>query len=149
MKNLYSEEIMDHFTNPRNMGVINDADAEATIGNPHCGDVMKMYIKVAKRPLSQKLKVKSKKLDKQTENEEYIKDIKFQTLGCGAAIASSSIATELVKGKSLTEALKLTSDEIARRMGKLPPVKYHCSILAEEGIKKVIENYENRRDKNQ
>jgi len=109
------------------MGVVDNADAESTIGNPRCGDVMKMYIKVKKR-----------------KDEEYISDIKFQTLGCGAAIASSSIATELVKGKSLTQALKLTSDEIARRMGKFPPAKYHCSILAEEGIKKVIENYKER-----
>lgn len=115
---------MEHFRNPKNLGEIEDADGVGTVGNPNCGDVMKMYIKI--------------KNDK-------IADIKFQTLGCGAAIASSSIATELVKGKSLDEALKLSSREIAEQMGKFPPAKYHCSVLAEEGIKKAIEDYRSKK----
>lgn len=115
---------MDHFRNPRNLGEIADADGVGTVGNPMCGDVMRIFIKVRKR-----------------KSEEYISDIKFQTLGCGAAIASSSIATEMVKGKTLKEALKISSKIIAEKMGKFPPAKYHCSILAEEGIRKAIENY--------
>jgi nitrogen fixation NifU-like protein len=129
----YSDKIMDHFRNPRNLGEIEDADGVGTVGNPSCGDVMKMFIKIGKR---------------QTANgkpEEFISEVKFQTLGCGAAIASSSIATELVKGKSLDEALKITGKHIANEMGKFPPAKYHCSILAEEGIKKAIENYKSKR----
>jgi len=124
MDNLYSDKIMEHFRNPKNLEEIEDADGVGTVGNPNCGDVMKMYIKI--------------KNDK-------IADIKFQTLGCGAAIASSSIATELVKGKSLDEALKLSSREIAEQMGKFPPAKYHCSVLAEEGIKKAIEDYRSKK----
>jgi len=124
MDNLYSDKIMKHFRNPKNLGEIEDADGVGTVGNPNCGDVMKMYIKI--------------KNDK-------IADIKFQTLGCGAAIASSSIATELVKGKSLDEALKLSSREIAEQMGKFPPAKYHCSVLAEEEIKKAIEDYRSKK----
>jgi len=131
MENLYSETIMDHFLNPRNMGEIPDADGIGTVGNPQCGDVMKLYIKVAKNKAG----------------EEYLKDIKFQTLGCGAAIASSSIATEMVKGKSLDEALRLSSEKIAKKMGKFPPAKYHCSVLAEEGIKSAIENYRRKNPK--
>lgn len=129
MDNLYSEKIMDHFKNPRNLGVIKDADGVGTVGNPNCGDVMKIYIKVLSRKSAN------------NKQEEYISEIKFQTLGCGAAIASSSIATELVKGKTLDEALKISSKQIAEQMGKFPPAKYHCSILAEEGIKKAIEDY--------
>ena len=120
---------MDHFKNPRNLGEIENADGVGTVGNPNCGDVMKIYIKVLSRKL-----VSGKK-------EEYIADIKFQTLGCGAAIASSSIATELVKGKSIDQALKLSSKQIAERMGKFPPAKYHCSILAEDGIRSAIKDY--------
>ncbi|PIU24078.1 Fe-S cluster assembly scaffold protein NifU [Candidatus Berkelbacteria bacterium CG08_land_8_20_14_0_20_39_8] len=126
MDNLYSEKVMDHFKNPRNLGEIEDADGIGTVGNPNCGDVMKIYIKVRNNKIA---------------------DIKFQTLGCGAAIASSSIATELVKGKSLDEALKLSSKQIAERMGKFPPAKYHCSILAEEGIKKAILDFQSRKNK--
>ncbi|MCX6812197.1 MAG: iron-sulfur cluster assembly scaffold protein [Candidatus Berkelbacteria bacterium] len=129
MENLYSEKIMEHFRNPRNLGEIKGADGVGTVGNPNCGDVMRIFIKVVSRKL-----VSGKP-------EEYISDIKFQTLGCGAAIASSSIATELVKGKSLEEALKLTSKQIAAEMGKFPPAKYHCSILAEEGVRKAIKDY--------
>ncbi|MCX6811062.1 MAG: Fe-S cluster assembly scaffold protein NifU [Candidatus Berkelbacteria bacterium] len=124
MDNLYSEKVMDHFRNPRNLGEIADADGVGTVGNPNCGDVMKIYIKV---------------------EDDKIADIKFQTLGCGAAIASSSIATELVKGKSIEEALKLTSKEIAEQMGKFPPAKYHCSILAEEGIRSAIADFKRKK----
>lgn len=127
----YSDEIMDHFRNPRNLGEIQNADGVATVGNPRCGDVMKMYIKVKRNEKGQDL----------------IKDIKFQTLGCGAAIASSSIATEMIKGKTLKEALKITGEHIAKEMGKFPPAKYHCSILAEEGIKMAIENYQQKVNK--
>lgn len=123
MSDMYSEKVMDHFKNPRNLGEIEDADGVGTVGNPNCGDVMKIYIKV---------------------EDDKIADIKFQTLGCGAAIASSSIATELVKGKTLDKALEISSRQIAEEMGKFPPAKYHCSILAEEGIKKAIEDYRNK-----
>lgn len=124
MDNLYSEKVMDHFKNPRNSGEIADADGVGTVGNKNCGDVMKIYIKV---------------------EDNKIADVKFQTLGCGAAIASSSIATELIKGKSIDDALKITSAQIAEQMGKFPPAKYHCSILAEEGIKKAIEDYQKKK----
>lgn len=129
---LYSKNVMKYFTNPKNIGVISNADAVSTVGNPKCGDVMKVYIKVAKR-------FKDKKQNEKTE--EYIKDIKVQTLGCGAAIATSSIATEMVKGKSLDEALKITNKEVAEMLGGLPKVKYHCSVLAEDGIKSAILKY--------
>lgn len=130
MQNLYSKEIMDHFQNPRNMGEIPDADGVGTVGNPRCGDVMKMYIKVGKND----------------KGEELIEDIKFQTLGCGAAIASSSIATELVKGKTLDEALKVTNEQIAKQMGKFPPAKYHCSVLAEDGVSNAINDYRKKHE---
>lgn len=127
---LYSKKVMQYFTHPKNMGVIKNASAIATVGNPKCGDVMKVY-----------LKVESRKSKTKNQNEEYIKDIKVQTLGCGAAIATSSIATEIVKGKTLDEAMKLTNKEVAKKLGGLPKVKYHCSVLAEQGIKKAIEKY--------
>lgn len=146
MENIYSEEIMDHFRNPRNLGEIVDADGVGTVGNPRCGDVMKIYIKVS-RQSSVVGRKQTTTNDKQPTTNEYISDIKFQTLGCGAAIASSSIATELVKGKTLNEALKISSEEIAKRMGKFPPAKYHCSILAEEGIKKAINDYRKKSKK--
>lgn len=133
MDNLYSEKVMEHFRNPRNLGEITDADGVGTVSNPNCGDVMKIYIKIGKP---------------RTENgkrKEYIADIKFQTLGCGAAIASSSIATELVKGKTIEEALKVTSKQIAEQMGKFPPAKYHCSILAEEGVRSAINDYRRKK----
>jgi nitrogen fixation NifU-like protein len=134
---LYSKNVMKYFTNPKNIGVISDADAVSIVGNPKCGDVMKVYIKVASRPL----------ISKNSKTEEYIKDIKVQTLGCGAAIATSSIATEMVKGKSLNEALKITNKEVAEKLGGLPKLKYHCSILAEEGIKSAILKYKkNKKD---
>lgn len=121
---LYSEKVMDHFLHPRNMGELPNADGVATVGNPVCGDVMKVYIKVGKKG-----------------EEEYIEDVKFQTLGCGAAIATSSIATEMIKGKKLSEAVEITNQAIAEALGGLPPAKMHCSVLAAEAVKKAIENY--------
>jgi len=120
----YSKQVMDHFMHPRNMGEISNADGIGKVGNPKCGDVMFIYIKVGKR-----------------DNEEYIEDIKFKTLGCAAAIAASSIVTELAKGKSLDEAEKITRDDINQSLGNLPPQKYHCSILSAEGIALAIKDY--------
>ena len=145
MENLYSKKIMDHFRNPRNLGVIKNADGVGTVGNPNCGDVMRIFIKVGERTNPKSKAQMSNEIQSSNVKEKYIKDIKFQTLGCGAAIASSSIATELVKGKTIKEALKLSSKEIAEQMGKFPPAKYHCSILAEEGIKKAIADYRLKR----
>lgn len=156
----YSKKVMEYFTRPKNMGVIKDADGVGTVGNPRCGDVMKVYIKVGKRllkisnfqsfdklrtgfPISNK--ISNFKSQKSEKTEEYIEDIKVQTLGCGAAIATSSIATEMVMGKSLEEALKVSNKQVADALGGLPKVKYHCSVLAEEGIKKAIEDYKKRK----
>lgn len=124
MQQLYSDKVMDHFRNPRNVGEIEDADGEATVGNPVCGDVMKFFVKIGRKG-----------------GKEFIKDVKFQTLGCGAAIATSSMATEMIKGKSLEEIEKLTKDAVTEALGGLPPVKYHCSNLAAEGIHKAVEDY--------
>ena len=126
---IYSDEVMKHFKNPKNLGEIKDADGVGTVGNPRCGDVMKLYIKVDRNP----------------KGKEYIKNIKFQTLGCGAAIAASSMTTEMAKGKTLDDALKLSNDQINEALGKLPAAKYHCSILAEQAIKSAIENYRNKK----
>ena len=117
---LYSERVMDHFTNPRNVGEIENADGVGTVGNAKCGDIMQMFIKV--------------------END-IIVDVKFKTFGCGAAIATSSMATELVKGKSIDDALKLTNAAVVEALEGLPPVKVHCSVLAEEAIKAAIQDY--------
>ncbi len=117
---LYSEKVMDHFTNPRNVGKMEDPDGVGTVGNPVCGDVMKLYIKV-----------KGDRID----------DAKFQTFGCGAAIATSSMVTELVKGKTLKEAVALSNKEVADALDGLPPVKMHCSMLAEDALKSAIEDY--------
>lgn len=136
IQNLYSEKVMDHFKNPRNMGEIKDPSGVATVGNPTCGDIMRMYIKVGKRPSFAKAS---------EGKEEYIEDAKFQTLGCGAAIATSSMATEMIIGKSLEEALKLSNKAVAEALGGLPPVKMHCSVLAEEAIAKAIENYKQKK----
>ncbi|KKS65310.1 iron-sulfur cluster assembly scaffold protein [Candidatus Daviesbacteria bacterium RIFCSPHIGHO2_12_FULL_43_11] len=127
---LYSKKVMEHFKNPKNMGEIKDADGVATVGNPICGDVMKFYIKVGKKGGS-----------------EIISDVKFQTLGCGAAIATSSMITTLVKGQPLEKAEKVTKQVIAEALGGLPPVKMHCSVLADEGLKKAIKNYRQRNRK--
>jgi len=135
---LYSEKVMEHFTHPRNIGVIKDADGIGTVGNPKCGDVMKIYLKVGRRPVSNKLKVKNEKLK---TTEDYIEDIKVQTLGCGAAIAASSMFTEMVKGKNFADALKVSNRDVADELGGLPPAKIHCSVLAKQGIEKAIEDY--------
>lgn len=126
---LYSKKVLDHFHHPRNMGEIKNPDGVATVGNPVCGDVMRMFLRVEKREVGS------------GKNEEYIKDIKFQTLGCGAAIATSSMVTEMVKGKSLKEALKVSNKAVTEALGGLPKNKIHCSVLAEEGVNKAIEDY--------
>jgi nitrogen fixation NifU-like protein len=117
---VYSEKVMDHFNNPRNVGVIEDADGVGEVGNPVCGDIMKITIKVA---------------------DDHIDDIKFQTLGCGAAIATSSIVTELAKGMTLEEGAAITKKQVADELGGLPPAKMHCSILATDGLKAAIDDY--------
>ena len=117
---LYSEKVMDHFRNPRNVGVIEDANGIGEVGNAKCGDIMKMYLKI--------------------ENG-VIEDVKFETFGCGSAIASSSMATELIKGKPVSEALKLTNKAVAEALDGLPAHKLHCSVLAEEAIKKALQDY--------
>ncbi len=121
---MYSEKVFEHFRNPRNVGVIEDADGVGTVGNPVCGDLMTMYIKV---------------------KDDRIEDIKFQTFGCGAAIATSSMATELAKGKTLEEALKITKQTVADALGGLPPQKMHCSNLASDALKRAIADYLKKR----
>lgn len=133
INNLYSDKVMDHFLHPRNMGELPDANGVATVGNKVCGDIMKMYIKV-----------KSPKAKGKSGEEEIIEDVKFQTLGCGAAIATSSIATEMIKGKPVENALKLTNQAIAEALNGLPPAKMHCSVLAAEAVKKAIEDYKKK-----
>lgn len=125
---LYSKEVLDHVRNPQNMGEMKSPDGVATVGNPVCGDVMRFYIKVGRNK----------------NGSEYIKDTKFQTLGCGAAIATSSITTVLVKGQPLTEVEKITKKVIMDALGGLPAVKIHCSVLADEGLKKAIKNYRSK-----
>ena len=120
---MYSEKVMDHFSNPRNVGEIEDASGTGTVGNAKCGDIMKMDIKV--------------------ENG-IITDVKFKTFGCGAAIATSSMATEMVKGKSIDEALQLTNKAVAEALDGLPPVKMHCSVLAEEAVRAAVKDYYDR-----
>ena len=117
---LYSDKVMDHFTNPRNVGVIENADGVGEVGNARCGDIMKIYLKI---------------------DNDVITDVKFETFGCGSAIASSSMATELIKGKPLSDALALTNKAVAEALDGLPPHKLHCSVLAEEAIKKAVKNY--------
>ena len=119
----YTEQVMDHFMNPRNMGEMENADGVGTVGNAKCGDIMRIYIKV--------------------END-VITDVKFKTFGCGAAIATSSKATELVKGKTLDEALTITNKQVMESLGGLPPVKVHCSVLAEEALHAAIQDYKDR-----
>ena len=121
---LYSEKVMDHFRNPRNVGVIEDANGIGEVGNAKCGDIMKMYLKI--------------------ENE-IITDVKFETFGCGSAIASSSMATELIKGKPVSEAMELTNKAVAEALDGLPDYKMHCSVLAEEAIQSALEDYEKRK----
>ena len=124
----YSEKVMDHFANPRNVGVIEDANAVGEVGNAKCGDIMKMYMKI--------------------NDEGVIEDIKFKTFGCGAAVATSSMATEMVKGKTIEEALKLTNKAVAEALDGLPPVKMHCSVLAEEAIQAALTEYYTRKGLN-
>ena len=133
MADLYNEKVMDHFMKPRNVGIMENADGIGEVGNPTCGDIMKIYIKVNQRPMA-----KSEKL------EEFIEDIKFQTLGCGAAIATSSMVTEMVKGKTLDEAEKVTNANVAEELGGLPPIKMHCSNLAASALKKAIDDYRSK-----
>ena len=118
---------MDHFLHPRNMGELPEANGIATVGNPQCGDVMRMFLKIEKK-----------------DGKKYVKDAKFQTLGCGAAIATSSIATEMIKGKPVEDALELTNQAIAEALDGLPPAKMHCSVLAAEAVKKAIEDYRSK-----
>ena len=117
---LYSEKVMDHFRNPRNVGVIEDADAIGEVGNAKCGDIMKMYLKI---------------------EDGVVSDVKFETFGCGSAIASSSMATEMIKGKPLSEVKKLTNQAVTEALDGLPAHKLHCSVLAEEAIHSALENY--------
>ena len=120
----YSEKVMEHFANPRNVGEIPDADGVGEVGNPKCGDIMRMYIKVTGNVIS---------------------DVKFKTFGCGAAIATSSMATEMVKGKTIEEALKLTNKAVMEALDGLPAVKVHCSVLAEQAIKSAVSDYYRKR----
>jgi nitrogen fixation NifU-like protein len=120
---MYSDKVMDHFTNPRNVGDMEDADGVGTEGNPTCGDAMKIFIKV---------------------RDNRIVDAKFKTFGCGAAIAVSSMVTEMVKGKTLDEALAISKEAVANELGGLPPQKMHCSNLGADALKKAIENYRSR-----
>jgi len=120
---LYSEKVMDHFTNPRNVGEVENANAVGQVGNAVCGDIMKMSMRI---------------------EDDIIKDVKFKTFGCGSAIATSSMATELVKGKSITQALKLTNKAVTEALDGLPPQKIHCSVLAEEAIRAALADYYTR-----
>ncbi|MBQ7263871.1 MAG: Fe-S cluster assembly scaffold protein NifU [Synergistaceae bacterium] len=117
----YSQKVMDHFTSPRNVGEIEDADGVGTAGNPKCGDIMKIYLKV--------------------DDAGVIEDVKFKTFGCASAIASSSMATELIKGKTVDEAWDLTNSAVAEALDGLPPIKMHCSVLAEEAIHAALNDY--------
>ncbi len=117
----YSEKVMDHFTNPRNVGEIEDASGVGVVGNAKCGDIMKIYLKI--------------------DENDVITDCKFKTFGCGAAIATSSMATELIKGRTVAEALKLTNSAVVEALEGLPPVKVHCSVLAEEAVKSALADY--------
>ncbi|MBN2831069.1 MAG: Fe-S cluster assembly scaffold protein NifU [Candidatus Omnitrophica bacterium] len=120
----YSEKVMDHFSHPRNVGEISDANGVGTVGNAICGDVMKMYLKI--------------------ENNTIV-DVKFKTFGCGAALATSSMVTEMVKGRSIEDALRVTNKAVAEALGGLPPVKLHCSVLAEEALRSALKDYYKRK----
>jgi nitrogen fixation protein NifU and related proteins len=120
---MYNEKVMEHFTNPRNVGEIADADGMGEVGNAKCGDIMRMYLKI---------------------EDNRIVDVKFKTFGCGSAIASSSVATELIKGRTIKEALTLTNQEVISALGGLPTVKIHCSVLAEQAIKAALLDYANK-----
>jgi len=130
MKPYYTKEVIKRFIHPKNFGEIKNADGVGKVGNPRCGDLMKLYLKIEKK-----------------NGREVIKDIKFHTLGCAAAIATSDMACDLVKGKTLKEVLKIDYQKIIKALGDLPPIKIHCSVLAREGLKAAIENYEKRKSK--
>lgn len=121
---LYSEKVMDHFSNPRNVGEIEDANGVGEVGNAKCGDIMKIYLKI--------------------NDDKVIEDVKFKTFGCGAAVATSSMATEMIKGKTVDEALQLTNKAVVEALDGLPAVKLHCSVLAEEAVKAALKDYYNR-----
>ena len=123
---LYSEKVMDHFLHPRNVGVIEDADAVGEVGNAKCGDIMKMYLKI---------------------EDDVIQDVKFETFGCGSAIASSSMATEMIKGRPLSEAMQLTNKAVTEALDGLPAHKLHCSVLAEEALQSALEDYRRRQER--
>ena len=123
---LYSEKVMDHFRNPRNVGVLEDGNGIGEVGNAKCGDIMKMYLKI---------------------EDDIVKDVKFETFGCGSAIASSSMATELIKGKPVSEARQLTNKAVAEALDGLPDYKMHCSVLAQEAIESALKDYESRQEK--
>ena len=120
---LYSEKVMDHFMNPRNVGIIEDADGVGEVGNAKCGDIMKMYLKI---------------------DDDVITDVKFETFGCASAIASSSMATELIKGKKVEDAMALTNKAVAEALDGLPDYKMHCSVLAEETIRAALDDYNSK-----
>lgn len=120
---VYSEKVLEHFANPRNVGELSDANGVGEVGNAKCGDIMKMYLKI---------------------EDGTVKDVRFKTFGCGAAVATSSIATEMIKGKPLEEALKLTNEAVVEALDGLPPVKLHCSVLAEQAVKAAIADYYQR-----
>jgi len=126
---MYSEKVLDHFTNPRNVGEIEDASGVGEVGNMKCGDIMKMYLKI-------------------NDESNVIEDVTFKTFGCGAAIATSSMSTEMIKGKTIEEALNLTNKAIADALDGLPPVKMHCSVLAEEALKAALLDYQKKSGKN-
>ena len=128
MEQPYSEKVMDHFLHPRNVGEIPDADGIGNVGNPVCGDIMRLYIKV---------------------KDGIIVDAKFKTFGCGAAISTSSMVTEIVKGKTIEEALKISNQTVAEALGGLPAIKMHCSVLAEEALKSAIEDYRKKQNAKQ
>jgi nitrogen fixation NifU-like protein len=123
---MYTEKVMEHFTNPRNVGEIDNADGVGEVGNMKCGDIMRIYIKV--------------------NDQDVIEDVKFRTFGCGAAIATSSVVTEMVKGKTIDEALEITNKQVAEELGGLPENKMHCSNLAADALHKAIEDLKNKRD---
>ena len=124
---MYSEKVMDHFQHPRNVGEIEDASGVGTVGNAKCGDIMRMFLDI-------------------DDETHIIKECKFKTFGCGAAVATSSMATELIKGKSIDEALKLTNSAVVEALEGLPPAKLHCSVLAEEAVKAAVDNYYARKE---
>ena len=126
IQSLYSEEVMEHFRNPRNVGDMENPDGTGHVGNPVCGDIMELYIKV---------------------DNNVITDAKFKTFGCGAAIATSSMVTEMVKGKTIEEALEVSNKAVAEALGGLPPIKMHCSVLAEEALRSAIDDYHSKQQK--